>query len=177
MSKQAEIDQAVIDSIQKIRQEHPEREIEAVIATKVEFVINLAWGEDEPLTAEALAQAVCENTEQNAAQQDWRDAAVITDLIEVRDLNTGEMLSCAEKSPEVAPRLRFCPRCGEQRLEDDFGAFVEFGEYNGKSYTVEFDASGYRCGACGYSFLDTDLDASSRRDMEEYQEGLRERGE
>lgn len=166
MSKQVEFDQAVIDAIQKVRQEHPGREIEVVLATKVDFVINVAWGEDESLTAETLSRAVCENTEKIAALQDWRDAAVITDLIEVRDLNTGEKLCSSEELPEGAPRLRFCPRCGEQRLEDDFGAFVEFGEYDGKSYTVEFDATGYRCGACGYSFLDTDLDENSRRDME-----------
>lgn len=54
-------------------------------------------------------------------------------------------------APRPGPR-KFCPSCGGPVSEETVGAFVEIGEWDGRSHESEGDARGWRCDACGAEF-------------------------
>lgn len=84
---------SVIREIQNMRDAFHEREIEVVLGVKRDFVLNLGFSPEEaPLTADHLQRAMDEEAEEQAVTQNWAGSIEALNVIEIRDLNTGEVL-------------------------------------------------------------------------------------
>lgn len=49
-----------------------------------------------------------------------------------------------------------CPKCSTGTMKKAGSAFIEEGEYDGKSYEVEGDATKHACDSCGFEFYTLD---------------------
>lgn len=150
-----------IAQIKAALEAHPGGEVEVVIESSIGFVLTLGFDATEALDEAILERALSENTVEQVGLMDLRGAAEAGRILEIRDPNTREPLAF-ESGQESEGAVRFCPRCGEQALGPDLGGFVEMGEYDGGRYAVEGDAQGYRCHACGNSFLDFPISDDDR---------------
>ena len=168
MSLDMNISERIVAAIKKAHHENPGVELEVVVATKLEFTLEGSFGpENIPgLDAFKLCARMDELTQEALALTDQRGATQVEDLMAIRDQDSGRTIWPAPgASPEdIGPgRPQFCPYCGSPALTDCVGAFVQMGDSDGNSYTIEGDAAGHLCTRCGCSFLEFDTSEEDRK--------------